>query len=121
MDKYICPKCRKQLTEDNVIRCVCPSCHSIFDKPESGEKTVWKSLQAGMKSGHSEYIWKIGRWDEINGEKSNEKDFSASERVIDAMQDVPMEVLAQVEVDGEHFVRKGNREYWQKIQIVNAW
>jgi len=82
---------------------------------------VWKSLQAGMKSGHSEYIWKIGRWDEINGEKSNEKDFSASERVIDAMQDVPMEVLAQVEVDGEHFVRKGDKEYWQKMQVVNAW
>ena len=99
MDKYICPKCRKQLTEDNVTRCVCPFCHSIFDKPEIG-RTVWKSLQAGMKSGHSEYIWKIGSWYEINGEKSNEKDFSASERVIDAMQDVPMEVLAQVEVDG---------------------
>ena len=120
MDKYICPKCRKQLTEDNVIRCLCPSCHSIFDKPEIGE-TVWKSLQAGMKSGHSEHIWKIGRWYEINNEKSNEKDFSASERIVDAMQDVPMEVLAQVEVDGEHFVRQGNKEYWQKIQVVNAW
>ena len=121
MDKYICPKCRKQLTEDNVIRCVCPFCHSIFDQPESGEKTVWKSLQAGMKSGHSEHIWKIGRWYEIDGEKSNEKDFCASERVIDAMQDVPMEVLAQVEVNGEHFIRKGDKEYWQKMQVVNAW
>ena len=82
---------------------------------------MWKSLQAGMKSGHSEHVWKIERWYEINGDKSNEKDFFASERVIDAMQDVPMEVLAQVEVDGEHFIRKAGKEYWQKIKIVNAW
>jgi hypothetical protein len=120
MDKYICPKCRKQLTENNVIRCLCPFCHAIFDKPEIGG-TVWKSLQAGMKSGHSEHIWKIGKWYEINAEKSNENDFSASERIIDAMQDAPMEVLAQVEVDGEHFVRKKGKEYWQKMQVVNAW
>ena len=121
MDKYICPKCRKQLTEDNVIRCLCPFCHSIFDKPESGGKTAWKSLQSGMKSGHSEHIWKIQNWHEINGEGSNEKDFFASESITKAMQDVPMEILAQVEVDGEHFVRKGEKEYWQKIQVVNAW
>jgi len=82
---------------------------------------VWKSLQAGMKSGHSEYIWEIGKWSEINDEKSNEKDFSASERIINAMQDVPLEVLAQVEVDGEHFVKKGGKEYWQKMKVVNAW
>lgn len=121
MDKYICPKCRKRLTEDNVIMCVCPSCHSIFDRPDIGGGTVWKALQAGMKSGHSEHIWQRGSWHEIDGEKSNEKDFSASGRVVDAMQDVPMEILAQVEVDGEHFVRKGGKEYWQKIQVVNAW
>lgn len=103
------------------MRCICPFCHSIFDKPAIGGNTVWKSLQGGMKSGHSEDVWNIGRWYEINGEKSNEKDFSASERVIDAMQDVPMEVLAQVEVDGEHFVRKGDKEYWQKMRVINAW
>ncbi|MFH2069106.1 MAG: hypothetical protein ABII89_06580 [Candidatus Omnitrophota bacterium] len=78
-------------------------------------------MKAGLKSGHGEHIWEIGKWYEINAEKSNEKDFSASERVIDAMQDVPMEVLAQVEVDGEHFVGKGDKEYWQKMRVVNAW
>ncbi|MCX5642891.1 MAG: hypothetical protein NTY10_06680 [Candidatus Omnitrophica bacterium] len=121
MDKYICPKCRKQLTEDSVMRCACPFCRCIFDKPDSGGETLWKSLQADMKSGHGEHIWKIGSWEEVNSDRSNEEDFFASESIIKAMQDVPMEVLAQVEVGGERFTGKGNKEYRQKIQVVSAW
>ncbi len=121
MDKYTCPKCRKQLSEDDIMRSLCHSCHSLFDKPEIGGGNLWKSLQEGMKSGHSEHIWEIGKWREINSDKTNEKDFFASERIIDAMQDAPMEILAEVEVGGERFVGKGNKEYWQKIRVVNAW
>ena len=31
--KYFCPKCQKELKEEDVVRGSCPYCHAIFDTP----------------------------------------------------------------------------------------
>ena len=33
-EKYSCPDCGKELSEADVIRGICSSCHSLFEKPE---------------------------------------------------------------------------------------
>ena len=82
---------------------------------------LWKSLQAGMKSGHGGHKWVIGKWYTVTGDLDMcSVGFHASTRIIDAMQYVPLEVLAEVEVDGEHLCQT-NKQCWQKMRVVKAW
>ncbi len=83
--------------------------------------TLWKSLRAGMKSENGNHTWEIGKWYEIKEDlKMCSVGFHASARVIDSMQYVPMEVLAQVEVGGEH-LEEPDKSCWQKMRVIKAW
>lgn len=82
---------------------------------------LWKALRADLKSENGNQTWEIGKWCEFDGRLSMcSKGFHCSPRVIDAMQYVPLEILAQVEVDGNHLEDK-NKSCWRKMRMVKAW
>ena len=84
-------------------------------------KYLWKSLSAGLNSYHGKKKWKIGKWYKCRGELEMCKNgLHASERVIDAMQYVPMECLAKVEVRGEN-IQGDNKQCYRKMKIVKTW
>jgi len=84
-------------------------------------KYLWKALSQGLQSYHGEFTWEIGRWYKHPGELSMCRNgFHASRRAIDAMQYVPMECLAKVEVKGKS-KKRDNKECWEQMRIIKAW
>jgi hypothetical protein len=84
-------------------------------------KYLWKSMREGLKSEHGNINWKIGEWFEIEGKPELcGRGFHASEKVIQAMGYVNMEILAKVQVKGK-VLKSDDKWCAQKMKIVKAW
>ena len=83
--------------------------------------TLWKSMKAGMKSGVGDMTWTVGKWAKHTGNLSMCcSGFHASTRAIDAMQYVPCEILALVEVRGKH-LKQNDKQCWSEMRVVRAY
>src|SRR3990167_3736575 len=84
-------------------------------------RRLWKSMRPGLQSDHGTTQCQIGKWQKCEGDVVLcGNGFHASKRLIDAMQYVNMEVVAQVEVRGKHR-KDDNKQVWSEMRIVKAW
>src|SRR6185312_12079791 len=83
-------------------------------------KTLYKFLRTGMKSQHGNCTWKVGEWKHEDVISLCSQGFHASERIMDALSYVPGEILAQVEVKGNHF-DETDKQVWTDMSVVKAW
>jgi hypothetical protein len=84
-------------------------------------KTLWKSMQKDMKSQHGKIKWEVGKWQKATGALDIcHNGFHASERVIDAMGFVSLEVLAKVEVKGKS-IKQDDKQCWSEMRIIEAY
>lgn len=85
-------------------------------------KTLWKSMKAGMLSVSGDIgPWKIRKWRHHPGKvEMCESGFHASVRAVDAMYYVSCEVLALVEVKGEH-LEQDDKQVWQSMRVLRAY
>jgi len=85
------------------------------------KKHLWKSMRADLKSAHGNTKWKIGEWNKVEGElEMCNNGFHASEKILDSMNYVSMEILAKVEVRGKHS-EQSDKQCWEEMRIVKAW
>jgi len=79
----------------------------------------WKFLRDGLKSNYDGHQWAIGKWQKT---KCLElcHGFNCSRRIIDAMNYVQGEILAEVEVEGRHFVGDDKSTH-EGMRIIHAW
>ncbi|MHB8483517.1 MAG: DUF7666 domain-containing protein, partial [Nitrospiria bacterium] len=83
------------------------------------QKKLWKSLPADLKP--HDFQYKLGTWHKQEGKPDLCKNgLHASENVIDAMKFVNCEILAQVEVRGDHLEEK-DKQCWSEMKIAKAW
>ena len=84
-------------------------------------KQLWKSLKAGLKS-YGDFQWEVGKWYKCEGDvKACKNGFHASKNIIDAMNYVSMECLAEVEVRGNSDKSESDKEAWSEMKIIRAW
>lgn len=84
-------------------------------------KTLFKAMRKNLYSHYKRKRWQIGKWYKVKGELSMcSNGFHASERIIDSMQYVPMEVLAKVEVRGK-YLKQSDKQCWEEMRIIKAW
>ncbi|MBU2177439.1 MAG: hypothetical protein KJ556_20295, partial [Gammaproteobacteria bacterium] len=82
---------------------------------------LWKSLRVGIKSSYDGSKWVIGEWRTLDKPPTEEcKGFNASQKILDAMSYVSMEVLAQVEVGGK-IIEGLDKWTCERMRIVKAW
>ena len=82
----------------------------------------WKALRAELSSQYnSKWQWKIGKWYKCNGGLVLCKNgFHCSRYIPEAMRYVYMEILAKVEVKGEH-LDDNDKSVWREMRIIKAW
>jgi hypothetical protein len=85
-------------------------------------KTLWKSMRTGLLSGSGNIgPWVKGAWRKHDGPlRMCHSGFHASENVIDEMGYVNAEVIAEVEVRGEH-LKQDDKQVWEEMRIVKAY
>ncbi len=82
---------------------------------------LYKSLQKECIFAHNNFKWKLNKWYKINGTlQMCGNGFHASENIIDAMTYVNCEVLAKVEVRGQH-IQQSDKQCWSEMRIVKKW
>jgi hypothetical protein len=83
---------------------------------------LWKSMLTGPRSANgSREPWKIGKWRTCQDElRMCAVGYHASRNVIDAMNYVNAEVIAQVEVRGKH-IAQDDKQCWEEMRVVKAW
>lgn len=83
--------------------------------------TLWKSMKSGLKSGIGDMTWTVGKWEKYPDKlEMCESGFHASVRAIDAMRYVGCEILALVEVKGNH-LEQHDKQVWESMRIVKAY
>lgn len=81
----------------------------------------YKFLREGLKSESGNISWKLNEWQKTEGElKMCENGFHCSKKPYDAFSYIQGEILAEVEVRGEHLADK-NKECWEEMRIIRAW
>lgn len=87
-------------------------------------KTCYKFLRlidGKIKSENGNQIWEIGKWYKIKDELNMcHVGFHCSEEIYQAFSYVQGEILAEVEVRGEHLSEK-DKEVWSEMKIIKAW
>ena len=83
-------------------------------------KLLWKSMKADMKSGYDDSQWKIGEWRREKPPTQECIGFNACTRIINAMNYVNMDILAQVEVGGK-IIKGDKKQTCGNMRIVRAW
>ena len=93
------------------------ACHYI---QEGVMKKVrrFKFLRDGLRSDYNGYQWEIGVWQKTECKKLCHG-FNCSRRIVDAMQYVSGEILAEVEVRGTHFDDKDKSTH-AEMRIIKA-
>ena len=82
-------------------------------------KKLYKALRDGMKSQYDGHQWKIGMWYKTECTELCHG-FNCSRRIIDAMQYVNMEILAEVESRGKTYYGD-DKQTSEEMRIVKAW
>src|SRR3990167_2837974 len=84
-------------------------------------KTMWKVFKADLKSNNGNIKWEIGEWQKHEGElRLCASGFHASERIVDAMYYTSIELLARVEVKGDHLVVE-DKQCWSEMRILEVF
>ena len=84
-------------------------------------QTLYKFLRTGLKSDQGTHAWKVGEWCKIDGAlEMCANGFHASVRPIDALGHVSGEIIAEVEVQGEH-EEQTDKQVWSEMRIKRAW
>ena len=82
---------------------------------------LWKVFKKGLKSTNGTINWKLGEWQKHEGELEMCKSgFHASERIINAMQYTNAEIIARVEVRGDH-LKQEDKQVWSEMRIVKTY
>ena len=83
----------------------------------------WKFLTEEFKSKNGNCVWDINKWKTYDGELSMcRSGFHASKKVSQAFSYVQGEILARVEVAGEHLVdNDGTKEVWKKMRVAKTY
>ena len=79
----------------------------------------WKFLRSGLKSNYDGHQWVIGKWQKTEC-LGLCQGFNCSRRIIDALNVFHGEILAEVEVEGRHFVGD-NKSTHEGMRIIHAW
>ena len=79
----------------------------------------WKFLRDGLKSNYDGHQWVIGKWQKTEC-LGLCQGFNCSRRIIDAMNYVQGEILAEVEVEGRHF-DGDDKSTHEQMRIIHAW
>ena len=83
--------------------------------------TLWKVFKADLKSNNGNIEWEIGEWQKHEGKlELCMSGFHASERIVDAMYYTSMELLARVEVKGDHLVGE-DKQCWSEMRILEVF
>ena len=73
---------------------------------------LWKSMEKNLKSAYGKINWKVGEWQKIKGDLCMcDNGFHASEKILDSMSYVHMEILAKVEVRGD-VKKQSDKQCW---------
>jgi hypothetical protein len=80
---------------------------------------LFKFLKEGLKSNYNGFQWEIGKWHKTECLELCHG-FNCSEKILDALNYVKGEILAEVEAKGKHF--SGNdKSTWPQMRIIRAW
>ena len=79
----------------------------------------WKFLRDGLKSNYDGHQWVIGKWQKTEC-LGLCQGFNCSRRIIDSMNYVQGEILAEVEVKGQHF-DGDDKSTHEQMRIIHAW
>jgi len=79
-------------------------------------------MAKGLYSAHGKRAkWIKGKWKSVKGDIiACHNGFHASTNVVDAMRYVNCEVLARVEVAGEH-IDDDDKQCWERMRVVESW
>ncbi len=84
-------------------------------------KTLYKFLRTGLKSDNGkDRDWKLGEWRKEENISICNSGFHASKTPLQAMGYVAGEILAEVEVRGDH-IAHDDKECWSEMRIMKAW
>jgi hypothetical protein len=87
------------------------------------KRKLWKCLKLkGGKiiSGYDNSLWKIGKWRKVPAPKEACIGLNASENIIDAIQFVSPDVIAEVEVKGV-CIESGDKVTCEMMRILRVW
>ena len=84
--------------------------------------TLYKSFRADFKNEYGNIQWKLNEWVHQDGVIIACKNgLHASKRVIEAIQYVNCEILAEVEVKGKSDLSENDKECWSDMRIIKAY
>lgn len=86
-------------------------------------KTIkqWKFLREGLKAENGNFVWKIGKWEKIEGDLDIcNWGFHSSNDPYHAFSYVQGEILARVECRGEH-IDQSDKSCWREQRVVKAY
>ena len=83
-------------------------------------ETAWKAMSKGLTSHWDGSKWEIGVWRTLESIEKECEGFNCSPRVVDAIQWVPMHILARVEAGGQIIVGDG-KSTCQRMRVIEAW
>jgi len=83
---------------------------------------LYKSMKEGPRSDHGDKaVWKVGEWRKCHGNlEMCSNGYHASKNVIDSMQYVDADVIAQVEVRGKH-LEQNDKQCWEEMRLLKTW
>jgi hypothetical protein len=81
---------------------------------------LYKFLRTGLKSEYGNFSWEVGKWYKADGRiEICKAGFHASEMPLDALCYVKGEIIARVEVRGDHVV-DSDKQCWAEMRILDA-
>src|SRR3990167_2470370 len=83
-------------------------------------KKLYKFLREGLKSESGSCLWKLGEWKKEDDISMCNRGFHASKTPLQALRYIAGEIVAEVEVKGEHLEEK-DKEVWSEMRITKAW
>ena len=90
---------------------------------KKGTKTYWKSLKfkdGKIVSEHDNSQWKIGEWRTVPAPKKEYVGLNACENIIDAINYITPDALAEVEIFGG-CVKSDDKVTCERMRIVRVW
>ena len=79
----------------------------------------FKFLREGLKSEHNGFQWDFFSWHKTECLKLCHG-FNCSEKILDALEYVKGEILAEVEGRGKHYIGD-DKSTWPEMRIIKAW
>ncbi|MBU1067780.1 hypothetical protein KKE60_08340 [Patescibacteria group bacterium] len=82
---------------------------------------LYKTLKKGLRSERGNHKWQLNKWDKIKGKLSMcNNGFHCSKRIINAMDYVAPDIIAEVEVRGKS-IKDDDKQCWEEMRITKIW